>query len=201
MAQVDLSIEVPKHFLHTTVTKIPTSSALASSSKLPIGGIIRPLAPSPDSSDTFSDGVDVINPAGSGIIRCKRCRTYINPFVAWLENGRRWRCNICGQLNDVPSAYFCHLDEKGQRRDKAQRPELSCGVVEYVAPAEYMVRPPQPPCYFFIIDVSSAATQVNALQAIAEGIKVRVEERRDDCASTILLRTRFARPTAYRPSL
>ena len=26
-----------------------------------------------------------------GIIRCKRCRTYINPFVTWADNGRRWR--------------------------------------------------------------------------------------------------------------
>ncbi|GMI42561.1 hypothetical protein TrCOL_g10240 [Triparma columacea] len=176
MAQVDLSIEVPKQFLRTTVSKIPTSSALASSSKLPIGGVIRPLAPSPTSTNPSDDGVSVINPAASGIIRCKRCRTYINPFVAWLENGRRWRCNICGQLNDVPSAYFCHLDEAGKRRDASQRPELSCGVVEYVAPAEYMVRPPQPPCYFFVIDVSSAAGRVGALKAIAEGIKITIDE-------------------------
>jgi hypothetical protein len=43
----------------------------------------------------------------------------------------------------VPSSYFCHLDANGQRRDKDQRPELCTGSVELVAPAEYMVRPPQ----------------------------------------------------------
>ncbi|GMH74564.1 hypothetical protein TrST_g8776 [Triparma strigata] len=173
MAAVDLSIKVPSQFLRMTVNKIPTSSSLASASKLPMGGLIRPLAPSPSNSD--SDGVPVINPSASGIIRCKRCRTYVNPFVAWLENGRRWRCNICGQLNDVPSAYFCHLDEEGKRRDLDQRPELASGVVEYIAPQEYMVRPPQPPCYFFVIDVSGAAARAQSLASIAESIKSNLD--------------------------
>uniref|UniRef100_A0A7S1B6V7 Protein transport protein SEC24 n=1 Tax=Corethron hystrix TaxID=216773 RepID=A0A7S1B6V7_9STRA len=100
-----------------------------------------------------------------------RCRTYINPFVNWIENGRRWRCNICGVLNDVPSAYFCHLDEQGRRRDADTRPEISEAVVEYIAPAEYMVRPPQPPAYFFVIDVSLQAVQSGVLARVAEGIK------------------------------
>lgn len=65
-------------------------------------------------------------------MRCKRCRTYINPFVSWLGNGRQWRCNVCGMVNDVPTSYFCHLDQSGARTDKAQRPELSQASVELV---------------------------------------------------------------------
>jgi protein transport protein SEC24 len=42
-------------------------------------------------------------------------------------------------LNDVPSNYFSHLDNKGQRRDKDQRPEISRCSVEFVAPSDYMV--------------------------------------------------------------
>ena len=42
--------------------------------------------------------------------------------------------------NDVPSTYFSHLDNNGQRRDRDQRPELSRCSVEFVAPADYMVR-------------------------------------------------------------
>jgi protein transport protein SEC24 len=38
-----------------------------------------------------------------------------------------------------------------------QRPELRCSVVEFVAPTEYMVRPPQPLIYLFLIDVSFSA--------------------------------------------
>ena len=76
----------------------------------------------------------------TGIVRCKRCRTYINPYVTWTDNGRRWRCNICGMLNDVPSSYFSHLDANGQRRDRDQRPELAKASVEFIAPGDYMVR-------------------------------------------------------------
>ena len=39
----------------------------------------------------------------------------------------------------VPVEYFCALDAGGRRIDADQRPELSSGSVEYVAPAEYMV--------------------------------------------------------------
>jgi len=49
------------------------------------------------------------------------------------------RCNICGMQNDVPSTYFSHLDNNGQRRDRDQRPELSRSSVEFVAPGDYMV--------------------------------------------------------------
>ena len=36
--------------------------------------------------------------------------------------------------------YFCSLDHTGQRTDVEHRPELRGGSVEYIAPAEYMVR-------------------------------------------------------------
>ena len=34
---------------------------------------------------------------GGGIVRCKRCRTYINPFVTWTDGGR------CASAVDVQS--------------------------------------------------------------------------------------------------
>ena len=107
--------------------------------------------------------------------RVRRCRTYINAFVTFLENGRRWRCNICSQLNEVPAPYFCHLDEEGRRRDRDSRPELSQGVVEFVAPSEYMVRPPQPPSYFFVIDVSVASVRSGVLRSVANAISASLD--------------------------
>lgn len=68
-----------------------------------------------------------------GIMRCKKCRTYINPYVGWLSNGRQWRCNVCGMVNDTPPSYHCHLDQNGQRSDKADRPELGQASVELVS--------------------------------------------------------------------
>ena len=75
----------------------------------------------------------------------------------------------------MPAPYFCHLDEEGRRRDRDSRPELSQGVVEFVAPSEYMVRPPQPPSYFFVIDVSVASVRSGVLRSVANAISASLD--------------------------
>lgn len=52
----------------------------------------------------------------------------------------------------------------GLRADVNERPELLRGCVEFVAPSEYMVRAPQPPVYFFMIDVCYAAISSGMLK-------------------------------------
>ena len=64
----------------------------------------------------------------------------------------------------VPGDYFAHLDATGRRIDLDQRPELTRGSVEFVAPTEYMVRPPMPPLYFFLIDVSLSAVRSGMIE-------------------------------------
>ena len=169
---IDYDVDIPQRLFRLTATKIPQTAGQAQASKIPFGAILRPLAP-PEQGE--EDDIPTVQPGTAGIIRCKRCRTYMNPFVAWLEHGRRWRCNICAQLNDTHSAYFCHLDEQGLRTDRAQRPELSQGVVEFIAPAEYMVRPPQEPTYFFVLDVTAAAVQSGLLARAAAAIKASLD--------------------------
>lgn len=66
----------------------------------------------------------------------------------------------------VPAEYFCTLDANGRRNDTDLRPELTRGSVEFVAPTEYMVRPPMPPLYFFLIDVSITAVRCGMLEVI-----------------------------------
>ena len=51
--------------------------------------------------------VPVVNFGACGVIRCRRCRSYINPFVQFLDSGRRWRCNVCGMLNEVRLLSAC----------------------------------------------------------------------------------------------
>jgi len=48
---------------------------------------------------------------------------------------------------------------------------LSRSVMEFIAPQEYMVRPPQPPVYFFVIEVTYAAVISGLLQATVNAIK------------------------------
>jgi len=35
----------------------------------------------------------------SVIVRCRSCRTYINPFVTFIDL-RRWKCNLCFRVNE-----------------------------------------------------------------------------------------------------
>ncbi|GKV38680.1 hypothetical protein SLEP1_g46569 [Rubroshorea leprosula] len=153
-------------FLRLTTTAIPNSQSLVSRWHLPLGAVVCPLAEAPEGEE-----VPIVNFASSGIIRCRRCRTYVNPYITFTDAGRKWRCNICSLLNDVPGDYFVHLDAAGQRIDLDQRPELTKGSVEFVAPTEYMVRPPMPPLYFFLIDVSVSAVRSGMIEVAAQTIK------------------------------
>lgn len=103
-------------YMRMTVGLIPHSMDHANKSHLPIGMICRPLAP----VDRGEPELDVVNFGPTGVVRCRHCRAYINPFVQWVDNGRRWRCNLCGVSNDVASSYFCHLGANGQRQDRLE---------------------------------------------------------------------------------
>ena len=60
--------------------------------------------------------------------------------------------------NEVPQL-FDWDQVRNQPGDRWARAELNQSCVEFVAPTEYMVRPPQPAVYVFLIDVSHTAVQ------------------------------------------
>ncbi|KAI5065089.1 hypothetical protein GOP47_0019784 [Adiantum capillus-veneris] len=153
-------------YFRLTCSSLPNSQSLAARWHLPLGAVAHPLAQPPENEE-----VPVIDFGSSGIIRCRRCRTYINPFAVFTDNGRRWKCNLCSLNNEVPSEYYCPVDQTGRRTDANERPELCQGSVEFIAPAEYMVRPPMPPVYFFLIDVSSSAIKTGMLQIAVDTIR------------------------------
>ena len=137
----DLSCD--PRYLRLTCGALPVNQSVKQRYGLPVGCIVRPLIP--------GENVPVAQFGSTGIVRCHRCRTYINPFVQFIDGGRRFRCNVCQLPNEVPVDYFCTLDANGQRRDVMERPELRHGTVEFLASQEYMVRPPMPPTYFFAL--------------------------------------------------
>jgi len=142
---------------------------------VPLGFLIQPLAPIPPKGED----VQSVNFSTVGtIIRCKACRTYMNPFVHWEANGRRWVCNSCGHSQQTQDSYFASLDESGKRMDRFQRPELCKGAVEYIAPGEYMVRPPQPPVFMFVIDVSYTAVVTGMLDCVVATIKDAIQQQK-----------------------
>jgi len=76
---------------------------------------------------------------------------------------------MCNLTNDVPQAFDWDNAQQTQV-DRWQRPELNYSVVEFIAPQEYMVRPPQPLVYLFLLDVSFVAVQSGLLATSARTI-------------------------------
>lgn len=130
-----------------TLNAIPTTNSLLGKAKLPFGLILTPHRSLKEGDAPVQVVTDQV------IARCRRCRTYINPYVTFIDGGARWKCCMCNVSNEVPQM-FDWDQATNTPGDRWKRAELNHGVVEYVAPTEYMVRPPQPPVYVFLLDVS-----------------------------------------------
>lgn len=130
-----------------TMTKIPETNTLLQKSRLPLGILVHPFKD--------LDHLPVIQ--CSTIVRCRACRTYINPFVFFVDM-KRWKCNLCYRVNELPEEFQFDPVSKTYG-DPSRRPEIKSSTIEYIAPSEYMLRPPQPAVYLFLLDVSHAAIE------------------------------------------
>ncbi|EST05043.1 WW domain protein [Kalmanozyma brasiliensis GHG001] len=152
-------------YQRSTLNAVPTTSSLLQKSKIPLGLILCPYR-----SVREADGDEPVPVVTDTVIaRCRRCRTYINPYVTFIENGNRWKCCMCNISNEVPQLFDWN-SETNQPADRWQRAELNHSVVEFIAPREYMVRPPQPPVYTFLIDVSYQAINSGMVATAARTI-------------------------------
>ncbi|EAZ51484.1 hypothetical protein [Cryptosporidium parvum Iowa II] len=161
-------LNAPSYFVRPSVSKVPSSASLKQKAHIPVGLVFQPLASPPPGYPE----VPTVSFGSSGVlVRCKPCRTYINPFVRWEAGGRRWICNMCGYSNETLSFYYCGLDDQGRRTDRFERPELSVGSTEFIASGEYMVRPPQPPVYFIVLDVSMPSVSSGLVETVCLAVK------------------------------
>ncbi|MBZ3869795.1 Protein transport protein Sec24A [Sciurus carolinensis] len=110
-----------------TLTSIPQTQALLNKAKLPLGLLLHP----------FKDLVQLPVVTSSTIVRCRSCRTYINPFVSFLDQ-RRWKCNLCYRVNDVPEE-FMYNPLTRVYGEPHRRPEVQNATIEFMAPSEYML--------------------------------------------------------------
>ncbi|KAJ3258757.1 COPII subunit [Boothiomyces macroporosus] len=152
-----------------TLNAFPNSSQLLGKSKLPLGIMLTPFR------QLLPGDPEVPVIQSPQIVRCRRCRSYINPWVQFVEQGTRWKCNMCSLSNDVPSFFDWDQDNRN-RVDRMARPELNLGVVEYIAPQEYMIRPPQPVVFLFVIDVSQGAVQSGMVATAANAILETIDK-------------------------
>lgn len=132
-------------YIRSTLNVVPRTNSILKKSKLPFALTIRPY-------QSLTDEESPIPIVNDGVItRCRRCRSYINPFVELRQDGLKWKCNFCALLNDLPSSL--------KSNSVNNRYELNNGVVEFLATPEYMVRAPQALNLIFLIDVTKNTIQ------------------------------------------
>lgn len=159
-------------YMRCTLNQIPCSGDLLANSSMPLALMVQPLAlPHPS-----EEPIQVVDFGESGPVRCIKCKGYINPFMKFIDQGRHFKCNFCGQTNDTPRDYHCNLGPDNRRRDVDSRPELSRGTVEFVATKDFMVRPPMCPMFFFLIDVSMNAVATGATAAACGAVQKALGE-------------------------
>jgi len=162
-------------YMRCTINQIPCTVDLLNTSGMQLALMVQPLAlPHPS-----EEPIQLVDFGESGPVRCSRCKGYINPFMKFIDQGRRFVCNFCGYTDETPSDYQCNLGPDGRRRDADERPELCRGTVEFVASKEYMVRDPMPAVFFFLIDVSMNAIQIGATAAACSAISQVISDLPD----------------------
>ncbi|MFH4982139.1 hypothetical protein AB6A40_008848 [Gnathostoma spinigerum] len=139
-----------------TLCAIPQTQELLEKSRLPFGLTLHP----------FRDMKNLHIISTSTIVRCRCCQTYINPYV-YFPDDQHWKCNICYRVNDLPSDFLWDPSKK-EFGEPTARPEIQYSTVEFIAPSEYMLRPPQPACYLFVLDVSQNAIENGYLYAFSK---------------------------------
>ncbi|CAH8519106.1 unnamed protein product [Schistosoma rodhaini] len=171
-------INCDQDVMRCTLTNVPSTSKLLTQCRLPLGLVMHP----------FRDMSSLHTISSTTIVRCRSCRTYINPFVQFMDSGRRWRCSVCFLANTIPDEFY--YDPGTQTYgDPSRRPEIRSATVEFIAPSEYTVRPPQPATYLFCFDVSHNAIATGYLQLACKRLEALIDRIPGDCRRQIAFMT------------
>ena len=73
--------------------------------------------------------------------------------------------------------------------DPSRRPEIRSATVEFIAPSEYMLRPPQAPTYVFCLEVSRTAVTTGYLTLVCNMIADQLTKMPGDSRRQIALLT------------
>lgn len=167
------AVNCSPEIMRCTVNKVPESNNLLQKSRLPLGILIHP----------FRDMSNLVVINCPTIVRCRLCRTYINPFVHFVDS-KMWKCNLCYRINELPEDFQYDPVSKTYG-EVTRRPEVRSSTIEFIAPSEYMLRPPQPAIYLFLFDVSIIAQQTGYLEVVCDILSKRLESMPGDARTKV----------------
>ncbi|VAH94095.1 unnamed protein product [Triticum turgidum subsp. durum] len=134
---------------------IPGTKQDAASCVVPVSAMYTPLNPNP--------AIPVLPYAP---LRCRICRSILNPFSVADFGSKMWLCPFCFQRNHFPQQYSAVSQSN---LPTELYPE--CCTVEYMAAAE--AGPVSPPVFLFVVDTCMIEEEIGYLKsALAQAVEL-----------------------------
>lgn len=134
------------------------------------------------------------------IVKCAKCKGYLNPYVEVIMPGFKWRCNLCDNVNSVEQPFIMTERRNNDfpkdavrnsmfNRASFVRKDLRNDFYEIEPGEGYSVQTPEAPVLCFIVDVSNESEQLSVLQSVSRSVKevMRsvIEEKRYDARTKV----------------
>ncbi|KAG0661687.1 COPII subunit [Maudiozyma exigua] len=172
-------------FMRTTITTVPTKRNMWKKCNIPFALHVKPFSSLYDNKNPMPVCNDKL------IITCKRCGSYLNPYVKFTPQSNQWRCNFCKLANNLPILYNTYdieleSDDVNNNTMYKDRPEVNYSVVDYIIDDKMSNIPPKVLNYTFIIDVSYNSIKSGMLRKTLETISQALDRIPDyDNGTTI----------------
>lgn len=134
---------------------LPGTKQEATSCVVPVSAIYTPIKPLPN-----------IPVVPYGPLRCRTCRSILNPFSIVDFVAKIWICPFCFQRNHFPPGYATISDDN---LPAELFPQYT--TIEYEDQASNASSPPQPPVFMFVLDTCIIEEEMAFLKsAISQAI-------------------------------
>lgn len=160
----------------STVNVIPKDLQVLESSKIPFVININP-------EDFTNESVEM---SQDPIVRCDKCKTYINPFIEIIPPGTLWKCNMCQSINKlaVPfrqikpferSGAFNPIENYDINTSHFLNPELQHSIIDIIAPPNFSIKPTPDPVFFFAIEATRSTLKDGTFKSVLNCIVSNLE--------------------------
>lgn len=140
----------------STINVIPKEISVMNVSRIPFTINVVP--------ESFVD--ENVELSQDPIVRCEKCKTYINPFVEVIPPGTLWKCNMCQSINNNEITFrqirqferngpFNPLENYAVNTSSFLNPELRNNVVDIIAPSSFSIKPSSDPIFFFAVEATT----------------------------------------------
>ena len=151
-------------FIRTSSEVIPSNEYLIRNTGIPFGINLTPF-PDIDISllSQYSFG------GGNGLIpRCSKCKSFYNPFCLINENYSSYKCNICGNINNLNN-----IDEKILNKIEKDNNE----VYEIFANSDYIENSPMSSNFAFILDFTNKSINSGSIKTFFETLRYIINNK------------------------